>query len=138
MKKLLFVLAFVLAFAVSTAFAASSVTFEWNANAETDLADYRLYQSDVSVSTLDADSDGIITLEEYKVGPGIVIETIPAGTETVTIQVGDGTWYWVLTSLDTSDNESGLTAEVTVTLDSIPPATPGGFKITVIIKIESP
>lgn len=137
MKKLFIVLMFVLAFSVSTVFAASDITFEWDANSEADLAGYKLYQSSVSVSTLDADNDGIITLQEFLAGSeNIISDTlILAGTETVTIQVEDGTWYWVLTAYDTGDNESNPSNEVTAILDTEAPSSPQNFFIKLIMKI---
>lgn len=111
-KKLIFII--ILLLPISTAFGAD-VTFEWDPNTETDLAGYRLYQSDTS---------GV-----YTYGDGNQVETIPAGTETVTLYgVPDGTWYWVLTAYDTSGNESGPSNEVTDTLDSTAPAPPTGLK----------
>ena len=122
MKKLLFALLFVLAFGVSTALADSRVTFEWDANIEADLAGYRIYQAN--------ESGG------HVFDPNLAVATVSAGTETATIQLLDGTYYWVLVSYDTSGNESGPTAEVTETLDSEAPAVPTGWKVTIIIRIE--
>lgn len=135
MKNLLFILAFILAFSVSIVFAASDVTLEWDANTEADLVGYKLYQSDVSVSTLDADNDGVITLEELLTGLGVIVGLIQAGTETVTIQVEDGTWYWVLTAYDVGNNESDPSNEVSATLDTQAPAPPQNCIISTINKI---
>ena len=124
MKKLLFILCFVLTFSVSTVFANpnANITFVWNANSETDLAGYRLYQSNVP---------GF-----YTFGEGNQIIDILTGTETVTIRVHDGIWYWVLTAYDNHGNESGPSNEVTAIIDTISPSAPGGLNITIIIKIE--
>lgn len=136
MKKLFISMILMAFLAIPVAVLASSdVTFKWDPNSEADLAGYRLYQAPVSVSTLDTDSDGTITLSELLAGPGVVVEAIPKGTETITIQVGDGTWYWVLTAYDLSNNESNPSNEVTATLDTEVPAPPQNLIITLIKKI---
>jgi len=122
MKKLIIALLFALAFSVSTVFAASDVTFEWDLNTEQDMAGYRLYQSA---------SPGIVPAPGLKVG-----QDIPHPTNTYTLTgVGDGTWYWVLTAYDTEGNESLPSNEVTDTLDTEAPAPPQNFFIRLIMKI---
>lgn len=118
MKKLLFVLCFALVFIISSVFAASSMTFEWDANTESDLAGYRLYQSNTSGN--------------YTFGVGNEVGSTLAGTETLTISVEDGIWYWVLTAYDTDGFESEPSNEV----DTAPPVAPSGLRITIIINIE--
>jgi len=122
MKKVLAILAMVLMFCGS-ALAASSVTFEWDANSETDLAGYRLYQSQTS---------GV-----YTYGDGNQVATILVGTETVQItNISDGTYFWVLTAYDNDGNESVPSNEVTAALDTFAPGTPTKMVITIIIKIQ--
>lgn len=90
---------------------AVSVEFSWDANTESDLAGYRLYQSQ---------SSGVYG--------DIPVAVISAGIETVTIDVtSDGTYFFVLTAYDTSDNESGYSNEVVVTIDTAPPDPPTGL-----------
>lgn len=120
MKKIL-LLAMILLIP-SFVWAASSVTFTWDANTEPDLAGYRLYQ---------AASSGV-----YIYDAAHVVLTIPVGTTTGSIQSQDGTWFWVLTAYDTSGNESEPSNEVTESLDSIAPDAPTGAKVTIIIKVE--
>jgi len=124
MKKLLFALFLVsvLAFSVSTAFAASNVTLEWDLNTELDMAGYRVYQSS---------NPGIVPAPALKVGTDI---PHPTNTYVVT-DVPDGTWYWVITAYDTEGNESGPSNEVTTTLDTEAPAPPQNFFIRLILKI---
>jgi len=122
MKKVLAILAMVLMFCGS-ALAASNVTFEWSANSETDLAGYRLYQSQTS---------GV-----YTYGDGNQVATILTGTETVQItSIADGTYFWVLTAYDNDGNESGPSNEVTAALDTLAPGAPTNIVITIIIKIQ--
>ena len=122
MKKLLLaVVAFF--FMCGMACAASNVTFEWDANSETDLAGYRLYQSQ---------TPGV-----YTFGDGNQVASILTGTETVTITgVSDGVYYWVLTAYDTHGNESGPSNEVTANLDTLAPGSPTTVTITIIIKVQ--
>jgi fibronectin type 3 domain-containing protein len=116
MKKLLICLLIILWATVASA--ASSVTFEWDANPENDLAGYRLYQSNQS---------GV-----YGQTP---ISVIPAGTETVVLDISDGTYFWVLTAFDDNGNESTHSNEVTKSLDSIPPGAPTQLLIRIVVKI---
>jgi len=118
MKKILFgLVAFF--FMCGVAFAGSNVTFTWDANSESDLAGYRLYQSQTS---------GIYNNPH--------VAEIPAGTEEVTLNdVSDGTYFWVLTAFDDSGNESGFSNEVTASLDSTAPVPPSNLLIDAIEKI---
>ena len=124
MKKLLLTLAMVLLLPVLI-WAASDVTFQWDANTEGDMAGYRLYQSTVS--------------GQYTFGAGNEAINIPVPTTNATLfNVPDGTYYWVVTAYDTDTptaNESGPSNEVTKTLDSIPPSPPTNFFIALIQKI---
>ena len=95
---------------IATPVLAMDVNFAWDANSESDLAGYRLYQSGTSGS--------------YTYGSGNEVAEISAGTETCTIDVADGTWYWVLTAYDTNGNESGPSNEVSASVDQTAPAPP--------------
>jgi len=123
MKKVLLFLVAILFFAVS-AFAASDVTFEWDANSEADLAGYRLYISSASGNY------------DFGIGSSNLVATISPDAETYTLLgVPDGTWYWVLTAYDTHDNESGPSNEVNADLDTTAPAPPQNFIIALIKKV---
>ena len=116
MKKML--LTCVMLLAVGAVAWGATLTVMWDANTETDLAGYRLYQSD--------------TAGQYTFGAEHAIATVPAGTETATVaDVADGTWFWVLTAHDTSGNESEPSNEVTKTIDSTAPGAP---RITITIE----
>lgn len=119
MKKL--VLAVLMCLFATTALAANAVTFTWDANSEQDLSGYRLYQTTIS--------------GEYVMGADNAVAIIPAGTETVTIEgLPDGQFWWVVTAYDNDMNESGLSNEVTATMDSTPPGAPTILEITAIVK----
>ena len=95
---------------------AASVTFEWDANTESYLAGYRLYQSQIS--------------GQYTFGDGNQVTTIPTGIETVTIiNISDGTYFWVLTAYDVDGNESGPSNEVTAIFSTIAPNIPINLRI---------
>ena len=92
---------------VGSVMTSTDMTLEWDANTESDLAGYRLYQSDTS---------GV-----YIFGVGNEVATIPAGTEVVTLPgLPDGTYYWVLTAFDTGGQESGPSNEITEEIDAVP------------------
>ncbi len=120
MKLKRILIALILVFTMVTAGWAIS-TFTWDANTEPDLAGYHLYRSDTS---------GVYTLELIDgrwVGSGWIAD-IPAGTETFDYTVPEGTWYFVMTAYDTSDNESGPSNEVSQTTDTTPPDPPTGLQ----------
>lgn len=113
MKKIVIFLIALLSIITLTAIPvlAKDINFAWDANTESDLAGYRLYQSNTSGS--------------YTYGSGNEVAEIAAGTETVTLTgVTDGTWYWVLTAFDTEGNESLPSNEVSQTVDETAPSAP--------------
>jgi len=77
------------------------ITLGWDANTESDLKEYRLYENTAHV------------------------ETIPAGTETVTRVLEAGDYEWYLTARDDSLNESGPSQPVGISLDEVPPTMTG-------------
>ena len=120
MKKLILIVLIFLLF-VNTVQADTPVTFTWDPNIETDLKEYRLYQSETSGN--------------YAPGIDIPVAVIPTGTETVAINVQDGAWFWVLTAADCAGNESGVSNEVTKSLDTTAPLLPNGLNIAITIKV---
>lgn len=126
MKKVILTLIFCLI--TSFAFSAT-VTFTWDANTETDLAGYRLYETFVS--------------GQYIFGDGFQVVTIAAGTETVTITVPDEDadfLYWVLTAFDTELLESRASNEVYLNMPvedpTVPPSGGGSDRGCFILTIS--
>lgn len=126
MKKLLFTLLFVLAFSVSTVFAASNVTLEWAASITTDVTGYKVYYK-VGISG-----------EPYD-GTGAVEGDSPIDVGNVTAytlhNLVDGVTYFVVTAYDVKDNESDYSNEVSDILDTEAPAAPQNCFIKVIEKV---
>jgi len=130
MKKIILTLVFCL---IATTAMSAAVTFRWDANTETDLAKYKLYQSETA--------GGPYTKAQV-VGEGNLVAIITVDlsatppihpTEYTLTGVADGRHYWVMTAADLSNNESGFSNEVTTSIDSIPPSPPGGLSIWEII-----
>ena len=90
-------------------------TFQWDAPTDSDLAGYRIYQSNQS---------GV-----YTYGPTSLnlIATIPLGTEEIALEIDDGTYFWVATAFDTGGQESEPSNEITDTIDG-PPGCPKIFR----------
>jgi len=128
MKKLILAFVFCL---VATTVMAAAVTFRWDANTETDLAGYRLYQTDVSGQYVYGPGDGTNRVATISVDLSATPAVHP--TEYRLENVADGRHYWVLTAYDLSGNESGRSNEVSTVIDSAPPAPPGGLSIWEII-----
>lgn len=121
MKKLLLVMALILGLSIPC-LADTTVTFTWDKNSEQDLAGYRLYQTK---------NQGV-----YIFGEENAVATIPAGTEAVTLEdVLDGEYWWVLTAYDVHLNESGESNEVTIILDTTPPAVPKTLNVVITVKV---
>ena len=74
----------------------SDIAFSWNANTEPDLAGYKLYVGRAS---------GVYTASGSPKNMG----TATSGTFTID---DNGVWYFALTAIDTSNNESGYSTEV--------------------------
>jgi len=134
MKKLFMALFFVLAFGISTLFAQTpyDVTIGWDLNTETDIKGYRLYQCPVDISTLDADGDGVVTLNELLAGGGFEVADVLHPTDRYSLVDVLSTDYWVLIAYDTAGYESKLSNIV-----SFGPGAPGDLKIITIITREN-
>jgi len=85
----------------------------WTANTEPDMASYRLYRTDGTRSLIGTISHPT-TQYDFTI-------TVPDRSE--------GRLRFVLTAVDTSNNESGDSNEANYPFDFAPPAVPGGFNI---------
>lgn len=100
---------------------AADVTLTWNANTESDLAGYKLYQSTIS--------------GQYG-APAATLGKVTTHTLTLPQIEVDATYYFTLTAYDLAGNESGKSAEVRKLIAGIPAPTPPllptptGFKAT--------
>ena len=118
MRKTVFLLAMALVVLFSTSALgqvlqtkSETVVLTWDANTETDLAGYKLYQANV---------DGSYTF----------LQEIQAGTETATVTFNavEGVEYgWVLTAFDLAGNESGYSNKPIRTF-TWPPDAPKNLK----------
>jgi len=105
----MFLIFFFVLFALCASLHADVVTLVWDANSETDLAGYRLYQAQVI--------NGTSTQWE-------MVAEILAGTETYTVTIdGSKDYAWQLTAYDTEGNESFVSnmTERIRQVDWIPP-----------------
>ena len=112
-----FILAVICGWAVLTYAATSSVTLNWDANTEPDLAGYRLYQGATTG------------------GPYALKQTLAKVTTTTVPGLLDGTHYFVLTAFDAFTNESGNSNEVNKTFDTLAPAAPRNVVITITVTV---
>ncbi len=120
-KKIILIIISILFLLIpSIVLAESRIIFAWDASTDPYIAGYKLYQSAES---------GV-----YLNNP---TEVISAGIVTVTLNnVPDGTWFWVLTAYDDSNNESGFSNEVTLEIDTIAPDSPKNFKVLIDINVR--
>ncbi len=90
----------------------NQVTILWNANTESDLSSYSVYQQTDSTTT-----------------PSNVIATVTDTTYTTGHLAAD-TYYFYVSATDNADQESELSDWDSVTVNNALPATPSGFAIT--------
>lgn len=111
MRALKLLLAFLLVFGFPILFA--DVTFQWDANTETDLAGYNFYR-------------GTVTGGPYaRLNTTIITTTTYTDTEA---ELGVGTQYfYVVSALNTNNLESGFSNEASNYDLGSPPAAPGGL-----------
>ena len=98
----------------------SWIELAWDANSETDLAGYRVYQS-----TMSGQYERVV---DNPSTPYLAGEVDAATTGIVLTGLVDGTYYWVVTAFDTEGHESLYSNEVSETMDTetnLPPAPPG-------------
>jgi fibronectin type 3 domain-containing protein len=96
---------------------AAEVKLAWDANSESDLAGYKVYQSAYEDMTIPTVSN-------------VPLSTLPnqaAPTFTVTENT-DGTYYFQVTAYDTANNESGFSNKVSKVVNANPPAPPQNLR----------
>jgi len=123
MKKTLFTI--ILLIIVGTAFSAQAavqITANWSANSESDLAGYNIYRSTTSGSGYVKINSSIIA----KTSSPQYVDNISGSVET--------TYYYVVTAVDTSGNESSYSSEKSTHVDTMAPSAPSGLTITVQIQ----
>lgn len=115
MKRIILIAMSVLMLASLAISADISLRFAWDPNTEPDMKEYRLYRT-----------DGLRTkLATFPHPP-----TFPSQVVVVTIQDGtEGTLSFVLTAVDTAENESGDSNTVIYPFDRKPPAAPGALRL---------
>ncbi len=101
--------------------ATPQVELDWNDNTDSDLAFYNVYRSSVSGGPYD------------KINTATVLSSIYNDTN---VAYGDH-FFYVVSAVDTSNNESVFSNEVSVNLaDTEAPATPSGFNAVVLSQQE--
>ena len=100
----------------STVVLGAGFQLDWTANTEADLAGYKIYQSTTSGTY----GTAVATLGE--------VVTWASGS------LADGTYYFTITAIDDSGNESLKSDEVFGTLDTIAPGKTLGLTRTIISK----
>lgn len=112
-------LLFLILSTLSTA-SAADVTLTWNANTESDLAGYKLYQGTVS--------------GQY--GPPVTLGKVTTYTLTLPSLDVDQSYFWALSAYDLAGNESGKSVELSKLVAGTPPPpalpTPTNFTATTL------
>jgi len=104
---------------VGIACAGTTVTLIWDANTETDLAGYRVYQ------------DGALQT------PDVACTANDEACCTWTSEeLTEGNHEWYLTAFDESQNESGQSNTVSYNVDLTPPSAPVNISISINITVN--
>ncbi len=85
---------------------AGTVSFEWDANSEADLAGYKLYYGNSPRAQ------------------GSYTQTVSINNKNATtwqLSLPDGVYYFALTAVDVVGNESGYSNEVSAEISDVPP-----------------
>lgn len=117
MKKLgVFLIALYLTGGVVWAQMPTPIGLCWDANTESDLAGYYIYEAQVS------DGQVIGQVHTSVAAPATEYDFTPGSH-------ADGQYYWKITAYDTAGNESGFSNEVTATFNVTPPTPPTGCAV---------
>jgi hypothetical protein len=122
LKKLFLITIIVLAFTTLLFADGASVKLSWMKNAETDVCQYGVYQSDVSgVYNINTPVAAVLNNQV-----GDKVETIIAG-------LSSGTHYWVVTAINTSGLMSKFSNEVSKTINATAPDLPATLQCETVI-----
>ena len=113
MKKMFSILV-VFIFWATTSMAAVGILVTWNANTESDLSGYNIYDVVGSGTKVKVGSVSVMT------SPSFTISNVVDGLHTVTV-----------TAFDTAGNESAPSDPANVTIDTTPPTIPAKPSVTV-------
>ena len=120
MKKTVFTIILLVIIGVAfNAQAAVEVTATWSANSESDLAGYNIYRSSTSGSGYVKLNSSIIA----KTSSPQYVDSISGSVET--------TYYYVVTAVDTSGNESSSSNEGSTHIDTSAPNPPSGITVQI-------
>jgi fibronectin type 3 domain-containing protein len=120
MKKTVFTIILLVIIGVAfNAQAAVEVTATWSANSESDLAGYNIYRSSTSGSGYVKLNSSIIA----KTSSPQYVDSISGSVET--------TYYYVVTAVDTSGNESAYSSEGSTHIDTSAPNPPSGITVQI-------
>jgi hypothetical protein len=91
--------------------AAVTKTLLWNANTDTDLAGYKLYQGSAAT------------------GPWTLVQSLGLVTTATVTLTADGDYFWTVTAVDATGNEGVKCPPVTFRLDTTAPAAVQGLRL---------
>ena len=119
---------FLAAINAPTVVQAGSADLSWTANAETDLAGYKVYRGNAANGTCP-----IGPLQPLKDGNGnpVSVGKVTAYTDN-TVPVFDGELCYELTAFDTAGNESTHSNRATKQVNLVPPGAPNGLTIPAV------
>lgn len=87
-------------------------TLTWSKSPEPDVAKYNIYRKNGSAPV--KPGDRLASTPQGTTDPIIFVDTVTA----------DGDWFYAVTAVDTSNNESGLSNVKDKVVDATPPAPP--------------
>jgi fibronectin type 3 domain-containing protein len=91
-------------------------TLNWNKNLEPDMAGYNVYRR---IGSAPVKGD-------VKVNATLVPTATPTYVDSVTV---DGDYFYAVTAVDTSGNESGFSNVVDKVVNTVPPSPPTGLTV---------
>ncbi|MBN2333827.1 MAG: hypothetical protein JXO49_12080 [Deltaproteobacteria bacterium] len=116
MRKTIIIATILLVVGMAFSAHALTVTANWTANSESDLAGYNIYRSTSSGSGF------------TKLNPSLI--TNPSYIDTVNGEI-ESTFYYVVSAVDSSGNESGYSNEANVRIDTSAPQPPNGITVNI-------